>query len=434
MTDWSTRWPAEQPPDGFADRVLAATRAEPVRAPGRARRAWLPGAALLGAAALLAVFVRPSTPVMMGERITATRETISLGARAIAVAEPDSALGWRVDGAGAHVEQRAGNVFYRVERGGRFVVRTPAGDVEVRGTCFRVEVEPMTKSLVQFAAGAAAATAVLVTVYEGKVLLANEQGQTALAAGEQARAVRGEAPSPANAADAARNQALAAAPTDGASREELLRRDQQQRSELARLRARVSELEQPSGGAASTDSKDHEKYLDPSKEDLKKLADECKLKWDAPSIDTNPTTVSDRTVNELGLSDAERTAVNQVTADENTRVTQQLRQLYLEVTGDKTGADSLGPRALESEIVAKSPDGEMQQIYARLSRERAGLQAAPANPSGESPAERMTRLLTGLGDQYERDLANAIGADRAHQMRTLRDGWGSKHSGSYGCP
>ena len=44
------------------------------------------------------------------------------------------------------------------------------------------------------------------------------------------------------------------------------------------------------------------------------------------------------------------------------------------------------------------------------------------------------RLLTGLGDSYEKSLGGAIGSDRAHRMRTQNDGWGSKSVSSYGCP
>src|SRR5262249_4079449 len=160
---------------------------------------WWVGVALVATAAVIALALRAS-PVApsTGERITAARETLPLGGRGLAVAEPGSALGWRVDAGAARIEPSAGDVGYRAEKGGPFVVRTPAGEVRVRGTCFRVEVDPMKKGFLQMGAGAAMATAVLVTVYEGKVILANEKGQTALAAGQQARVASGESPSAAS--------------------------------------------------------------------------------------------------------------------------------------------------------------------------------------------------------------------------------------------
>ena len=44
------------------------------------------------------------------------------------------------------------------------------------------------------------------------------------------------------------------------------------------------------------------------------------------------------------------------------------------------------------------------------------------------------RLLTGAGDEYERELGAAIGPDRAHQLRTAQGGWGSRSVSSMGCP
>jgi hypothetical protein len=44
------------------------------------------------------------------------------------------------------------------------------------------------------------------------------------------------------------------------------------------------------------------------------------------------------------------------------------------------------------------------------------------------------RLLTTLGDTYERDLGAAIGPDLAHQMRAQNGGWGNRSSSSFGCP
>jgi hypothetical protein len=78
---------------------------------------------------------------------------------------------------GDRVEQASGDVFWRVEPGERFVVRTPAGEVTVKGTCFRVRV---------LSVGAAAAAALAVAVYEGKVGVSRAGVQVDLVAGESA--------------------------------------------------------------------------------------------------------------------------------------------------------------------------------------------------------------------------------------------------------
>src|SRR4029079_5784500 len=82
------------------------------------------------------------------------RTTTRIGARGVAVVEPASDLTWNVDDRGAaRVDQRTGNVFYRVEHGAPFIVHTPAGDIRVTGTCFRIEVDSMNTKQKMIASG-----------------------------------------------------------------------------------------------------------------------------------------------------------------------------------------------------------------------------------------------------------------------------------------
>jgi hypothetical protein len=427
-------WPADEPPAGFAARVTAAAESERTARGARPpRRSFWVGGALLATAAAIALALRATPSPSVGERLVGARETISLGARGLAVAEPESALKWHVDGAGAEVEQSAGDVFYRVEKGGPFIVRTPAGEVRVRGTCFRVEVDPMKTSLMQMGAGAAIATAVLVTAYEGKVILANEKGQTAIAAGEQARVARGQAPSEASDARTASAAAALQAPSGDITREELLKRDQAQRTELEKLRAQVKQLE-TAGAASASGEKKRDDFTNVGKDEIQQMAKDCRLKWDQPGINSKPETIGDEFAQKVGLTDAERAEANRVTADLNARVTAQLRQLYVEVTGDRAGADNLTPNALQQEILEKSSEKDAKQAYYDISHERAGLSPLPASFDGEPPVERMMRLMTGLGDQYERELGKVLGPDLAHRMRSERGGWSSRSVSSMGCP
>ncbi len=123
-----------------------------------------------------------------GHAAAARRQTVALSGRAVAVLEAGAALSWRRSWAGIAVEQPRGDVFYRVDRGGPFQVRTPAGTVVVTGTCFRVVVRTGR------AADAAAPVSVLVLVYEGRVTLANASGGIDLAAGERGEARPQEPP------------------------------------------------------------------------------------------------------------------------------------------------------------------------------------------------------------------------------------------------
>ena len=168
-------WKAQEPPPGFAARVVAEARLERGRGPARGRPARVAAGVLLvaslAAAASYAAHVRGRGSA--GEITADARREVRVGPRAVAVLEPGTHLSWKGDA----VEQSSGESFWRVEPGARFVVRTPAGEVTVMGTCFRVKV----------LGGAALAAAVVVVVYEGKVALAHRGTSITLGAGETGR-------------------------------------------------------------------------------------------------------------------------------------------------------------------------------------------------------------------------------------------------------
>src|SRR5215831_9455312 len=118
-------WEPEPVPRGFAERVVEAARRERT-ARQRRRRAGVAATILLAAAAAVAVILgRPygATAPASGEARAAVRSEIAIGARIAAVLEPGARLKW----SSAEVEQPAGDVFYRVERGAPLRVHTPAG-------------------------------------------------------------------------------------------------------------------------------------------------------------------------------------------------------------------------------------------------------------------------------------------------------------------
>jgi hypothetical protein len=164
--------------------------------PRRSRRWKLgAGAAAAVAAAGAAWFVTTGSPAvaLSGVAHTAERTTLSIG-KATLVAEPGTALRWTSGEHGVRVEQRSGDVFYRVEPGRPFVVVTDVGEVSALGTCFRVEVSSMKlpkQGLVGGAIGAVVAAGVFVAVFEGKVSLANQRGRVEIAAGQSAQIASG---------------------------------------------------------------------------------------------------------------------------------------------------------------------------------------------------------------------------------------------------
>lgn len=440
-------WTAPSPPAGFADRVAAAAPAarlapaDPKRGSSMNRLflAGAIGAALTAAAGgILYVAQRPASPAITaagpstGAVTIADRRTVAIGRRAVVVAEPGAVLAWTVDPHGtARVEHGAGNGFYRVDHGGPFVVSTPLGEVTVTGTCFRIEVimKPSKQSVIGGAIGATLAAAVVVTVYEGGVVVAGTHGSSKVAPGERATLTAEGAPTVAVAGGGGDD---IAPPADSATRDQLLARDEMQRQRIAGLSARVNELqrviaEHEGGDDDAGETKDGRPWIDPGPEQLAQWAKECKVRFDMPPITgTEATELGPERAKAYGLTDDEIGPVNTVFADLHKRWAERIRAIYVDVVGE-AGADStLSAQAMMQEIEDKSPGDERSAIQARIAQERAGLVAPPADWSHASPIERLMRSLATFGDEAEAAMAKAIGPERAHALRLHDGGWPSK--------
>ena len=85
-----------------------------------------------------------------------------------------------------------------------------------------------------------------------------------------------------------------------------------------------------------------------------------------------------------------------------------------------------------SEIFDKATSADKLRARQRIARERAGLQAPP--PAADMSAyERALRLIMRLGNDYERTLGDAIGADRARELRTRFNSWPGLQMSDVGC-
>lgn len=441
------RWQPPGAPAGFADRLDVAAMAAGTGATTERRRARWPivvaVASAVAAAAAVAVVAWPSPHapgnVIVASRPFAARESVELGGRGVAVAEPGAAFGWRKDGAALTVRQESGDVFYRVDRAGNapapFVVTTPAGDVRATGTCFRVEVIPMKPSrasVLGAAAGAVIATAAVVTVYEGKVIVASPSGQAEVKAGEKVT-LDGTPPFPSTVGGPALVVAMPSEPSPTITRDELLVRDKAQRDQIAALTGRLRQLEGAIGAGGGVVRKKHpgdgeiEDWMNPTKDELLAMAKECAVKIDVPPLVRGENmTIRPETAESLGLSAEEVAQANQAFLDLKSSWLLRVRGWYIEATGDHQGADQLSAHAMAEEIQDKATPGEPAALQKRISQERAGLVAPPANLSRTSPFDRYFRAHADLGNEAERMLAEKIGAEKAHKIRAENGGWGMR--------
>lgn len=407
--------------------------------PAAGRRPQLVRWALVAAAAAAAMVTwqlarSPAGAVGAGAVTAQERLTRALGPRALGVLEPSTTLAWAMRGGRLEVEQANGNVFYRVDKGSAFVVRTPAGEVRVTGTCFRVEVLNMRgrQALVGGAVGAALAAALVVTVYEGGVVVAGQRGQTAVSAGQRRVTAGGEALSE---ADGEAVIALATAPPLDISREQLLARDAAQRRQLTALADKVTKLERalaaaPAAVARGAGSSTMVPDNDPTPEELAQWVKTCRVVFDFPTMDrAEPMQLSPEDAEAARLTAEEVAAANQVLAQQRLDWIAAVRKLYVEVVGEVADLEDRSLSVMASEIMEKGgTEAEESEVRRHLAQERAGLSRPPADLSKASAMERYLRGLAALGNEAEASLAKLLGPERARALRALHGGWGMRMS------
>ena len=467
-------WTTPTPSPGFSDRVLAEhfADAEPETPRPRGKRWMLVAVAAVAVVGLLWV-LRGHMPVE--DQLHADHiETVALGERATAVAQPGASLSWSVDFDGTtRIDQTSGRVFYRVDHGERFDVVTPEGTVTVTGTCFQVDLPPTDSSmplksnnLRAGALGAAFASALVVTVYEGGVVLANDEGSVDVGAGQAAHVTSDRAPvrfdpdDPNRVlADASKGKEKSKA-KPGTIAGDPMAHIQRQARDLDRIRqekddqaVRIRELEeQVVALGGSTDPKSPEAkqararrcatqsrgsgcpFLEPDQETLEEMARCATVKIDSLGFTDNPDPPQAEVIAErLGITDpAEREKVHEAALAQYDSHNEQLRAMYLELGGDETAADGASGKTLQSFIFDQIDRDGFSDIQRQIAEERAGLREPPADLSALSIEERVGRLMANDGNEFERLVAERIGKERARELRRRQDGWPgstSVHSG-----
>lgn len=443
-------WPTDTPPAGFADAVVdaflgedgAASGSGPERGhrppPGRVR--WqVPALVVVAAALALWLGSRLLDRPVRGELQAEGIATTSIGDRAVAVARPGARLTW--DGTrrgGVRVSQASGRVFYRVEPGETFRVHTPNGSVRVTGTCFEVEITDMnvnTKDMKIATAGAALATMVVVTVYEGGVVFANGGEELALRAGDRGHAAGAGAP---------RRGTGNVGTGDGVDDGALAALVKSQAREIAALRAQVEtgaeagsegadgsgdgteRIEDPEVCAlAARDDGEACSFLEPTPETLQQMARCGAVRADIPGYldDLAPPRNIDRLARLLGVEDPDEKerilAAAQAHYDEFNR---DLRAIYVELGGDVDLAQDAPPEAVQSLVLDFFDDDMMGTVARQIAQERAGL-ADPPDPTEWSLEQRTMRLLSEVGNRFEHHLTRELGPERARELRRQNDGW-----------
>jgi hypothetical protein len=414
-------WPYPQPPPGFAARVLGAHRqrasgaAASVRPPRR--RIWplaLSAAAGLTLAAGVALFFRllgdggASHVRSDGQLRADERQTVRLDDRVLAVAEKGSEIGWTARASGLRVDQPRGDVFYRVDKGDAFVVVTPAGEVQVTGTCFRVAVdEPSAGHL---------APRMRVEVSEGSVKARSGPHEIVLRAGEEARLSPDQLPLR---SDRASGPGPLADASYAASASEVRAWERSSRLRALEAEARVRQLERAL--AVQSPVKPSTSGLPPRRklfgftpEERAALARRCDFRWGLPRHLTQ--WAKPNFDKRLVIDAAESSSITRVMEEHRTDFIERLRALYLEIVGDQQAVLTLSPMAMHHEITSKSRSADGKEARQGLLLEWAGRRPPPSDLSKQPPLDRYWRLLTGAADDFVRQLTPILGPQRAHEL------------------
>ncbi len=418
--------------------VRGPERASVVARASRARIAIAAAAVVALAAAIAVVVTRAPKP---GNVTASARTEIDIGGRARAVLEPTAHVAWKSPD---DVEQSAGSVFYRVERGGPFRVHTPAGDVAVLGTCFRVTLrkdDMNLRDLKSGSIGAAVSLAAIVVVYEGKVAVSHAGQSVELAAGETARAStagvkKAEAEDRLGQASTTddpiadptlmANQNLVASVSDYRARMEKIEIERRAlEQQLADARARLEAID---AGAKPP-------KLEVTEDEWKELAKEGSVKMRVPCNWKGGWYPSPQQLNALGLSPADASAV-QAASNHVYERSWALIKPVCERLGGKEIAERLGLDGCPNFIFSYERGVDREAAFEsmrRVSEMRAGLRPMLAldDPS-LTPVERVFLVNTGMQKMMETDLAQTFGPDEAHRLVTSESfcGWSANYTGT----
>ncbi len=436
---WLDAWTPEAPPRGFADRMMERVAAEPasVRAPRAIKRRpafsrrLTTGIAAFALAASAAFIVHRAEPPAEGNATAEVRREVALGARALAVLEDGSEVSWRGD----DVTQARGEVFYRVEKGKRFTVHTPVGDVSVLGTCFRVSLAPKNgnedmnkRDLKMIGAGVMASALALVTVYEGRVAVSHGAESAVLNAGDRAEltsaglrvngALRGDASPNGASASGTAEEAFANANKNlveqvGSYRAKLESMEGEKKSIERRLADAEQKLAVENNGGKPVKNE-----WEFSKEDWAEMAKNGEMRARTPCRTEDGWTPGPETLNDMGLGPQDAAAIKAATKRSADRLNEKIMPACAQALGSEVLAErvkSFCDRVVLEAHGAKDDDGP-DPNYTAVAEMRAGMRPFPAPGEKVDPKITVLLAITDAQRVFQEELAKSFGPEEAHRL------------------
>jgi hypothetical protein len=439
MNDQS--WNPQEPPDDFADRVMATIEADerqvrppvPLRPRGWRARPIAAAGAFLAMAAGVALFLQMDKPTS-GDIRAEGRQEAALGSRVVAVLEPGAHVSWQ----GRDVKQDHGSVFYRVERGGPLVVHTPSGDVTVHGTCFRIsmdgEAQMNLRDVKAAAIGALATGLATVAVYEGHATVSHAGQSQALSAGQSAtldsNGVHTEGTNDPGTAGSAPG-ATGDDPLAQANRN-LVESVHDYQTRLASIESAKTDLEHRLAVAQDklahngTDGGVQKDPFDLDQDDLTRLAKSGTVKYRLPCSepDWSP---SAKNLNRAGLAPSDGPIVAAAWKKTNDVAWATIQPLCAKALGSTMEvAAQLGSDVCVSLLIKENKD---ETVYKEVAEMRAGIRPMAAPGDHTNPVALALLAQANEAKTLETELTPSFGPETAHRLANSDDlGCYSTHS------
>jgi len=172
-------------------------------------------------------------------------------------------------------------------------------------------------------------------------------------------------------------------------------------------------------------------YYNHSKPELEAMARHCDVRTDYPkNIDATE-------AEDLGLDSTEReawTRALQAFADEEL---EQYRALLAEIAPHTPELEAMTLAQVRRQltlIVSKARTADDDSLQREVAEERAGLRDTPDDRGALSAWNRYNRLRFDAGDRFAAKLGAQLGEDRAHELRSVFEGWPGARTRQWGCP
>lgn len=172
-------------------------------------------------------------------------------------------------------------------------------------------------------------------------------------------------------------------------------------------------------------------YYNFSKSELEAMARHCDVRTDYPK-NLDPQERED-----LGLSEAEQQAWTRALEKFAEQELSQYRALLAELQPDTPNLDSMALADVRRQLTKAAPrsrTADDDSLQRHIAEERAGLRGAPEDPSQLSVWNRYNRLRFNGGDRFAQLLADELGDDRVHELRSAFEGWPGARTRQWGCP